>query len=141
MNTALSIPEAIRQVITACAKGHALFTAALNEPVEDGWVLLDPARVTEAYIDLEAALEAVRSIVRQLHDETPPELAKYLDRAENGLEYSLSTISIDASEKVKAYASRAQSAQRQLAGLSGLSEQTLTGLDDAVRAIPIIAKE
>lgn len=134
MNTTQSIPEAIRQVIKACAKGDALFSVAITEPAVNGWLVLDTARATQAYIDLEAALNAVRSIAQQIAAEALPEFVQYLGRAENCLEYSLATISTDAGNQVKAHASRAQSAQRQLAGLSVLSEQALEQIGRSVVA-------
>lgn len=132
MNTTQSIPEAIRQVNIASTKVDELLTAAMKAPAVNGWISLDPVVATEAYIDLEAALQAVRSIAQQLPEGTLTDLAQYLDRAENGLEYSLATISTDTSDQVKAQAGRAHSAQRQLAGLRELSDYMLEKIGRAV---------
>lgn len=131
MNTNQSIPEAIRQVIIACSKGEALFSTALNEPAVNGWLVLDTAGATDAYIDMEAALQAVRSIM-QLQVEASPDLIQYMDRAESRIDYSLATISTDTGDLVRAHPGRAQSAQRQLAGLRVLSENALEGIGRAV---------
>lgn len=125
MNTVQSVTDAIRQVGTASAQGADLFAASLGAPGERDWVRLEPAAATKVYIDLEAALDAVRSIARQIPGGVSIDLGQYLDRAANGLEYSLATISPDAGDQVKAHASRARSARRQLAGLADLSQQAL----------------
>lgn len=128
MNTVQSVTDAIRQVGTASVQGADLFAASLGAPGAPGerdWVQLEPAAATKVYIDLEAALDAVRSIARQIPGGVSIDLGQYLDRAANGLEYSLATISPDAGDQVKAHASRARSARRQLAGLADLSQQAL----------------
>lgn len=125
MNMAQSVTDAIRQVIIASTQGAEFFAASLSVPDESDWVRLEPAGATKVYIELEAALDAVHSIAQQIQDGASTDLGQYLDRAENGLEYSLATISTDAGDLVKAHASRARSAQRQLAGLAALSEQAL----------------
>ncbi|MEA8592194.1 hypothetical protein PZT57_26470 [Pseudomonas aeruginosa] len=129
MNAVQLIQDAIRQVIVACTKGNELFAAESDKPAVNGWIQLDPAAATKAHIEMEAALQAVRSIAPQLPSDALVDLHQYLDRAENGLEYSLATINIDSGDYVKAHASRAQSAQHQLAGLITLSESIVKRLD------------
>jgi len=98
------------------------------------WIILDVAIATQAQIDVEAAIQAVREVAQQLPDGVLADLAQYLERAENALEYSLATISVDAGDEVKAHTSRARSAQRQLAGLRTLSEQILERMGRAFLA-------
>jgi methionine synthase II (cobalamin-independent) len=129
MNAVQLIQEAIRQVVLACtSKGNELFAAGLHEPAVNGWIPLDPAVATEAHIELNAALQAVRSVAQQLPGDALVNLHQYLNRAENGLEYSLATINADSCDHVKVHASRAQSAQYQLAGLITLSESIVQSL-------------
>ncbi|MGG2621629.1 hypothetical protein [Pseudomonas aeruginosa] len=123
MNAVQLFQDAIRQVIVACTKGNELFAAETDKPpAVNGWIQLDPAAATKAHIEMEAALQAVRSIAPQLPSDALVDLHQYLDRAENGLEYSLATINAESDDQVKAHASRAQSARNQLAGLITLSE-------------------
>ncbi|HHQ2714273.1 TPA: hypothetical protein ACSPMB_000102 [Pseudomonas aeruginosa] len=128
MNAVQLIKEAIRQVVLACTKGNELFAAGLHEPAVNGWIQLDPAEAAEAHIEMEAALQAVRTVAQQLPGDALANLHQYLDRAENGLEYSLATINADSGDHVKAHASRAQSARNQLAGLITLSESIVQSL-------------
>ncbi|HHK0379378.1 TPA: hypothetical protein ACQQJB_003551 [Pseudomonas aeruginosa] len=128
MNAVQLIQDAIRQVIVACTKGNELFAAESDKPAVNGWIQLDPAAATKAHIEMEAALQAVRSITPQLPSDALVDLHQYLDRAENGLEYSLATINAESDDQVKAHASRAQSARNQLAGLITLSESIAQSL-------------
>ncbi|HCF2447040.1 TPA: hypothetical protein NIA45_004709 [Pseudomonas aeruginosa] len=135
-----SIAETLRMVSAAASKGSAVFAEGLGKPVMDEWIQLEAEPATKAYIDLEAALEAVQSatlvytgverevvnILEQwLAEHSQMSYAEYLERAYNSLSYSLATINQDPDLTARAHAGRAGSAQRQLNGIGKTSDELL----------------
>ena len=124
------VRTAVQQVVVAAAKGIALFDAGLSNQADPDWVALDNTSATEACIEIEAAIDAVRDL--PLSDGgVQHELLLFLDRAENSLGYSLATVSTSGGDQAKAFVSRARSARSQLYGVLKLSEDILKLLDSA----------
>lgn len=138
-----SVEETLRVVISASAKGSAVLAEGLDKPVMDDWIQLEAEPATKAYIDLDAALEAVQAatlvysgvelevvntLEQWLAGRSQMSYAEYLERAHNALAYSLATINQAPDLTARAHASRAVSAQRQLNGIGQTSSELLASV-------------
>lgn len=124
----------VKGVTEAAKAATAELKKALATTPDGEWVSLDTAPAMQAAEDMgqiKAKVVEHRKALGDVEGTTGEFIVEYLNRAENVLEYTLATFSLNADGSLDAHIGRAGSATRQLAGLISSGEEQLARVTEA----------